>query len=48
MSTLIAKMYFGSQRAGYASAMGVVLFLIIAVFTLALNTMLNRRRLEQL
>lgn len=48
VSTLIAKMYFGSQRAGYASAMGVVLFLIIAVFTLLLNTMLNRRRLEQL
>jgi len=48
VSTLIAKMYFDSQRAGYASAMGVVLFLIIAVFTLVLNTMLNRRRLEQL
>lgn len=48
VSTLIAKMYFGSQRAGYASAMGVVLFLVIAVFTLVLNTMLNRRRLEQL
>ncbi|MFC7787792.1 carbohydrate ABC transporter permease [Microbacterium sp. MAHUQ-60] len=48
VSTLIAKMYFGSQRAGYASAMGVVLFLIIIVFTLVLNTMLNRRRLEQL
>lgn len=48
VSTLIAKMYFDSQRAGYASAMGVVLFLIIAVFTLLLNTLLNRRRLEQL
>ncbi|GAA3936132.1 sugar ABC transporter permease [Microbacterium soli] len=48
VSTLIAKMYFGSQRAGYASAMGVVLFLIIAVFTLVLNTALNRRRLEEL
>ncbi|WP_309127035.1 sugar ABC transporter permease [Microbacterium sp.] len=47
VSTLIAKMYFDSQRAGYASAMGVVLFLIIAVFTLVLNTALNRRRLEQ-
>lgn len=48
VSTLIAKMYFGSQRAGYASAMGVVLFLIIAIFTLALNTVMNRRRMEQL
>ncbi|MFD5226017.1 carbohydrate ABC transporter permease [Microbacterium sp. NPDC058342] len=48
VSTLIAKMYFGSQRAGYASSMGVVLFLIIAVFTLVLNTVLNRRRMDQL
>lgn len=48
VSTLIAKMYFDSQRAGYASAMGVVLFLLIAALTLVLNTMLNRRRLEQL
>lgn len=48
VSTLIAKMYFDSQRAGYASAMGVVLFLLIAVLTLMLNAALNRRRLEQL
>ncbi|WP_309066079.1 carbohydrate ABC transporter permease [Microbacterium sp.] len=48
VSTLIAKMYFDSQRAGYAAAMGVVLFLLIAVLTLVLNTALNRRRLEQL
>jgi len=27
--------------------MGVVLFIIIAIFTLALNALLNRRRLEQ-
>lgn len=48
VSTLIAKMYFDNQSAGYASAMGVVLFLLIAVFTLVLNTLLNRRRLEML
>ncbi|UWF77466.1 MULTISPECIES: carbohydrate ABC transporter permease [Microbacterium] len=48
VSTLIAKMYFDNQSAGYASAMGVVLFLMIAVFTLVLNTVLNRRRLELL
>jgi raffinose/stachyose/melibiose transport system permease protein len=41
-------MYFDNQSAGYASAMGVALFVIIAVFTLVLNTVLNRRRLEQL
>lgn len=46
VSTLISKMYFGSQNAGYASAMGIALFLLIAVFTLVLNTALNRRRLD--
>ena len=47
VSTLIAKMYFGNQSAGYAAAMGVVLFALIAVLTLLLNTGLNRRRLDQ-
>lgn len=47
VSTLIGVAYFDNQSAGYASGMGVVLFLIIVVFTLALNTLLNRRRLEQ-
>lgn len=46
MSTLISRFYFDNQSAGYASAVGVVLFLIIAVFTLGLNTLFNRRRLE--
>lgn len=47
VSTLVGVAYFDNQSAGYASAMGVVLFLIIVVFTLGLNTVLNRRRLEQ-
>jgi raffinose/stachyose/melibiose transport system permease protein len=47
VSTLIGVTYFENQSAGYASAMGVILFIIIAVFTLALNALLNRRRLEQ-
>lgn len=46
VSTLIGVVYFDNQSAGYASAMGVVLFLIIVLFTLALNTLLNRRQLE--
>ncbi|WP_308492370.1 carbohydrate ABC transporter permease [Microbacterium terrisoli] len=46
MSTLISKFYFDNQNAGYASAVGVALFVIIAVFTLALNAYFNRRRLE--
>lgn len=47
VSTLIGVAYFDNQSAGYASGMGVVLFVIIVIFTLALNTLLNRRRLEQ-
>ncbi|MGO3886199.1 MAG: carbohydrate ABC transporter permease, partial [Mycetocola sp.] len=47
LSTLISKSYFDNQSAGYASAMGVALFVIIAVFTLILNTVLNRKRLDQ-
>ena len=46
VSTLIGKAYFDNQSAGYASAMGIVLFIIIAVLTLIFNTVLNRRRLE--
>lgn len=46
VSTLISTAYFDNQTAGYASAMGVALFALIAVFTLIANTMLNRKRLE--
>lgn len=46
MSTLLSRFYFDNQSAGYASAMGIVLFLIIAVLTLGLNAFFNRRRLE--
>lgn len=46
MSTLISRFYFDNQSAGYASAVGIVLFLIIAVFTLGLNTLFNRKRLD--
>ena len=46
VSTLIGVAYFDNQSAGYASAMGVVLFAIIVVFTLILNNLLNRNRLE--
>ncbi|HSU48718.1 MAG TPA: sugar ABC transporter permease [Arthrobacter sp.] len=46
VSTLIGVSYFDNQSAGYASAMGVVLFILIVLFTLVLNALLNRRRLE--
>ncbi|MHA6695042.1 carbohydrate ABC transporter permease [Homoserinimonas sp. A520] len=46
VSTLISAVYFDNQAAGYASAMGIVLFLVIALFTLIFNFLLNRKRLE--
>jgi raffinose/stachyose/melibiose transport system permease protein len=46
VSTLISAVYFDNQAAGYASAMGIVLFLVIAMFTLVFNFLLNRKRLE--
>lgn len=46
VSTLISVAYFDDQTAGYASAMGVVLFLLIIVVSLTVNAALNRRRME--
>ncbi|WP_353065088.1 carbohydrate ABC transporter permease [Arcanobacterium hippocoleae] len=42
MSTYISSVYFSNQQAGYASAIGVVLFLSIAVVTVFANKLLNR------
>jgi raffinose/stachyose/melibiose transport system permease protein len=46
VSTLISTTYFDNQNAGYAAAMGVVLFALIAVFTLLVSGLLNSRRTE--
>lgn len=46
VSTYLSIVYFGEQNAGYASAMGVVLFLLIAVCTLGLNKLLDRGRVD--
>lgn len=46
VSTLISITYFNEQSAGYAAAMGVVLFLLIALVTLATTSLLNRRRID--
>ncbi|MFE3452508.1 carbohydrate ABC transporter permease [Nonomuraea sp. NPDC059194] len=46
VSTYISVVYFNDQSAGYASAMGVALFVVIALCTLALNALLNRTRVE--
>jgi len=47
VSTLIGTTYFGNQAAGYAAAMGIALFVIIAVLTVFANSALNRRRIDQ-
>ncbi|CEI46172.1 carbohydrate ABC transporter permease [Propionibacterium freudenreichii] len=44
VSTLIGKTYFGNQAAGYAAAQGLFLFLLIALFTIILNALFDRRR----
>lgn len=46
VSTFIGKTYFANQSAGYAASMGIVLFVMILVFTIGLNWLLNRRRIE--
>ncbi|WP_084626474.1 carbohydrate ABC transporter permease [Demequina aurantiaca] len=46
VSTLISITYFDNQNAGYASAMGVALFVIILAVTLVMNKMLGRKQLE--
>ena len=46
VSTLISDTYFSNQAAGYASALGVVLFVMIAAATFVLNGLLNRKRVE--
>ncbi|AXE40128.1 carbohydrate ABC transporter permease [Acidipropionibacterium virtanenii] len=46
VSTFITTTYFSNQSAGYAAAQGVVLFILIAVFTLALNWWFDRRRAQ--
>lgn len=43
VSTLIGKSYFGDQAAGYAAAQGVILFFIIAIFTVFTNKWLDNR-----
>ena len=46
LSTLINYTYFNSQSAGYAAAIGIVLFVIILVATLFMNKVLNRKEVE--
>jgi len=46
ISTYISSMYFDAQNAGYASALGVFLFILIAIITYLLNTGLAKLNWE--
>ncbi len=46
VSTFIGITYFDAQSAGYASSMGVVLFLLILLVTVVLNNVLRKREVE--
>lgn len=46
ISTYIGITYFDAQSAGYASSMGVVLFLMIMFVTVALNSYFKRREVQ--
>lgn len=47
VSTLIGRTYFADQSAGYAAAQGIILFLVIALFTVVLNAWFDRLRQKQ-
>lgn len=46
ISTYISSMYFDAQNVGYASALGVFLFILIAIITYLLNTGLAKLNWE--
>ena len=46
MSTLIHRLYFGSERAGYASAVGLVFFVFIMIVSNIVVNALQRKQVE--
>ncbi len=46
VSTLISITYFNEQSAGYAAAMGVVLFILIGAVSLVTTWLIGRRRID--
>lgn len=46
ISTYIGITYQNQQRAGYASAMGLILFMMIMVFTLVLNGLMKKKEVD--
>ena len=47
LSTLINRTYFTGQAAGYASAIGVVMFVFIMIVSIIAQRFLSRREIEQ-
>jgi raffinose/stachyose/melibiose transport system permease protein len=48
LATLIHGTYFGSQNAGYAAAIGFLLFILILLITLILQKLFSKREVEYL
>lgn len=46
LSTLVHRTYFGSENAGYASAIGIVAFLLIAVFSNTVVKYLEKKEVD--
>ena len=46
LSTLVHRTYFASENAGYASAIGIITFLLIAVFSNLIVQYLKKKEVE--
>ena len=46
LSYYIQMLYFNDEKAGYASAVGVVMFFMIMIITLPINAWLRKREVE--
>jgi len=46
MATLINVTYFGTQNAGYAAVIGVLLFVMILAITVLLQNLFSRREVD--
>jgi raffinose/stachyose/melibiose transport system permease protein len=46
LSTMMYDLYFSKQNAGYAAALGILMFAIIVALSVALLSFFNRREVE--
>ena len=46
LSYYIQQLYFHDERAGYASAVGIIMFFIIMIITVPINLWLKKREVE--